>query len=98
MSDLQLAQITTLPQLVQFTMQLRGEYQRTKTSVVMSTAEKYKRYSQLYETCWKLTLKWGTSVTDKPPAQVNKQEHILRRLTLQRLQELTQKCLKHKLQ
>lgn len=98
MSDLQLAQITTVSLLAQFTTQLHGEYQHTKTSDTLSTAEKYKHYSQIYDKCWKLTLKWGTSVTDKPPTRVNNQEQVLRRLTLRRLGELTNKCLKHKLQ
>ena len=64
----------------------------------MSTTQKYKHYSQIHGKCWELMLKWGTSVTDAPPTQVNEQEHILRRRTLERLEELTKKCLKHKLQ
>ena len=97
MSDLQRTQITTVSQLAQFATHLHSEYQHTKVSETMSTAEKYRHYSQIYDKCWKLTLKWGTSVSDKPPTLDDNQKHVLRRLALQRLGELTNKCLKHKL-
>ena len=82
MSVLQLAQVCT---------QLHTVYQQTKKTDA-SPAEKFKQYRLIYTDCWKITNKLDlfTNLTE--------QEHQLRRLTLQRLEELTSKCLKHKLQ
>jgi len=70
---------------------LHNAYQRTKKSDA-SPAEKYKHYRLIYTDCWKITNELD-SFSNLP-----EEEHQLRRLTLQRLEELTSKCLKHKLQ
>jgi len=77
--------------LAQLAKQLQNAYQRTKNSTD-GTAEKYKHYSRIYDDCWKITNKLD-SFSNLP-----EEEHQLRRLTLLRLEELTSKCLKHKLQ
>ena len=82
MSVLQLAHICT---------QLHTVYQQTKKSEA-SPAEKFKQYRLIYSDCWKITNKLDLFVN------LPEQEHQLRRLTLQRLEELTAKCLKYKLQ
>lgn len=82
MSVLQLAQVCT---------QLHTVYQQTKKSD-SKASEKFKKYRLIYADCWKITNKLD-SLTN-----LTEQEHQLRRLTLQRLDELITKCLKHKLQ
>lgn len=78
-------------QLAKLAEQLHNTYQRTKNSAD-GTAEKYKHYRLIYADCWKITNKLDSFTN------LSKEEHQLRRLTLQRLEELTSKCLKHKLQ
>lgn len=67
--------------------QLHNAYQSAKKS----DAE-FKQYSLIYADCWKITNKLD-SLTN-----LSKEEQQLRRMTLQRLEELTDKCLRHKLQ
>ena len=77
-------------QLAKLAEQLHNAYQRTKNSAD-GAAEKYKHYRLIYADCWKITNELD-SFSNLP-----EKEHQLRRLTLQRLEELTAKCLKHKL-
>lgn len=74
-------------QLTQITTQLHSAYQHAKTS-----DQNFKQYRLIYSDCWKVTEK-----LDAIQAK-DEQERLLKRLTLQRLEELTAKCLKHKLQ
>lgn len=82
MSVIQLAQVCT---------QLHNTYQRTKESAD-GPDDKFKHYRLIYADCWKITNKLDSFTN------LSTEEHQLRRLTLQRLEELTSKCLKHKLQ
>jgi hypothetical protein len=82
MSVIQLARICT---------QLHLLYQQTKNSR-SEPSEKFKKYRLIYTDCWKITNKLDSFTN------LTKEEHQLRRLILQRLEELTSKCLKHKLQ
>jgi len=74
-------------QLAQVCTQMHNAYQRVKKSDKES-----KQYRLIYADCWKITNELD-SLTN-----LSQEEHQLRRLTLQRLGELTAKCLKHKLQ
>lgn len=78
-------------QLANLAEQLHNTYQCTKKSDA-SPAEKYKHYRLIYADCWKITNELDSF------SKLQEEEHQLRRLTLQRLEELTSKCLKHKLQ
>ena len=63
-----------------------------------SSDEKYKHYCEIYIKCDKLMEKWGTTVSDKPLVKMSDEEHKLRSTVLERLSELIEKCLTHKLQ
>ena len=77
--------------------ELHATYKLTKTST-WSSDEKYKHYREIYIKCDKLMEKWGTTVSDKPLVKMSDEEHKLRSTVLERLSELIEKCLTHKLQ